>query len=110
MPNHAQNLENNADEIKGIISDLRDKDKKEIVHKIASQMGVSERTAERYYKRFKPIEYASFELGENKKEGACRITRAVSEEVEIIENLVDSEKKLELLDKCASILSKIKTY
>ena len=41
MPNHAQNLENNADEIKGIISDLRNKDKNEITHKIASQMGVS---------------------------------------------------------------------
>ena len=36
--NHSQKLESNADEIKGIISDLRDKDKKEIVHKIASQM------------------------------------------------------------------------
>tara|TARA_R100000734_G_C3256412_1_gene56372 strand:- start:306 stop:635 length:330 start_codon:yes stop_codon:yes gene_type:complete len=108
--NHSQRLQINADEIKGIISDLKDKDKKEIVYKIASQMGVSERTAERYYKRFKPIEYASYELGENKKESACKITRAVSGEVEIIENLDDSEKKLELLDKCANILSKIKTY
>ena len=108
--NHSQKLESNVDEIKGIIEDLKGKDKQEIEAQLANQMKVSLKTAQRYYKRFKPIEYASFELGENKKEGACRITRAVSGEVEIIENLVDSEKKLELLDKCASILSKIKTY
>ena len=71
MATHAQNLENNADEIKGIIEDLKGKDKQEIEAQLAYQMKVSLKTAQRYYKRFKPIEHPHLELGEYKKDSAC---------------------------------------
>ncbi len=108
--NHSQRLESNADEIKGIIEDLKGKDKQEIEQKIMDQMEVSLKTAQRYYKRFKPIEYATFEIGEYKKDSACKILRGVNDVVEDIELIKDPKEKLELFDKCATIITKVKTY
>jgi hypothetical protein len=111
MPTHSQNLENNADEIKGIIADMKDKSKKEIETKIAEQMEVSQRTAERHYKRFKPIEHPTFELGEYKKESACKVLRGVNNAIDDIEgNVEDIKDKLELFHKAAITISTIKTF
>ena len=108
--NHQQKLESNAEEIKSIIEDLKDKDKQEIENKIAEQMGVSLKTAQRYYKRFKPIGYATLEIGEYKKDTACKILRALNDAIEDIETIIDTKEKLESLDKAATIISKVKTY
>tara|TARA_R100000781_G_C4071718_1_gene124675 strand:+ start:348 stop:677 length:330 start_codon:yes stop_codon:yes gene_type:complete len=108
--NHSQRLESNAEEIKSIIEDLKGKDKKEIEEKIMDQMNVSGKTAQRYYKKFKPIEYAVFEIGEYKKDSACKILRGVNDVVEEIEIMEDTKEKLELFDKAATIISKVKTY
>ena len=108
--NHQQKLESNAEEIKGIIEDLKGKDKQEIEAQLADQMGVSLKTAQRYYKRFKPIEHPHFELGEYKKDSACKILRGVNDAVEEIEMMEDTKEKLELFDKAAKIISKVKTY
>jgi len=109
--NHSQKLESNADEIKGIIEDMKDKSKKEIENKIAEQMEVSQRTAERHYKRFKPIEHPTFELGEYKKESACKVLRSVNNAIDDVEeNIEDIKEKLDLLHKAAITISTIKTF
>tara|TARA_R100001594_G_scaffold23647_1_gene46330 strand:+ start:1047 stop:1376 length:330 start_codon:yes stop_codon:yes gene_type:complete len=108
--NHSQKLESNVDEIKGIIEDLKGKDKQEIEAQLANQMKVSLKTAQRYYKRFKPIEYPHFEIGEYKKDSACKILRGVNDAIEEIEIMKDTKEKLELFDKAATIISKVKTY
>lgn len=109
--NHSQKLESNADEIKSIIADMKDKSKKEIETKIAEQMEVSQRTAERHYKRFKPIEYPTFELGEYKKESACKVLRSVNNAIDDVEeNIEDIKDKLDMLHKAAITISTIKTF
>ena len=108
--NHSQRLESNAGEIKGIIEDLKGKDKQEIEAQLADQMGVSLKTAQRYYKRFKPIEYATFEIGEYRKDAACKILRALDDVIEDIELVKDPKEKLDLLDKAATVQTKVKTY
>tara|TARA_R100000234_G_scaffold103683_1_gene73237 strand:- start:374 stop:733 length:360 start_codon:yes stop_codon:yes gene_type:complete len=118
--NHSQQLENNYDEVMGVLNDNQDKPKSEVKRILMNQIKIngkyiSEKTAGRYYDRFNVAEYPSLELNDNKKEVNTMLTRSLKSVINDINLLPiecdeDIKKQVELFKEVATTNNLIKNH